>query len=125
MNRKNIGQNIRTLRRQSGMTQAAIAEKTGVSTDHISHVEIGSGTISLPLLIEICKLLEVTPNDILAGEYTPDSLDEKSYLQESSFTVKDFSMEDINPEDRMLLQHIYEYMTNRKKTTNHKKNEYA
>lgn len=125
MNRKNIGQNIRTLRRQSGMTQAAIAEKTGVSTDHISHVEIGSGTISLPLLIEICKLLEVTPNDILAGEYTPDSLDEKSYLQESSFTVKDFSMEDINPEDRMLLQHIYEYMTNRKKTNNHKKNEYA
>lgn len=123
MNRKNIGQNIRTLRRQSGMTQAAIAEKTGVSTDHISHVEIGSGTISLPLLIEICKLLEVTPNDILAGEYTPDSLEETAYLQEGSFTVKDFAMEDINPEDRMLLQHIYEYMTNRKKKNNCKKDE--
>ena len=74
MDRKNIGLNIRALRRQAGMTQAQMAEKTGVSTDHISHVEIGSGTISLPLLIELCNLLEVTPNDILAGEYRPNPI---------------------------------------------------
>lgn len=115
MNRKNIGQNIRTLRRQCGMTQAVMAEKTGVSTDHISHVEIGSGTISISLLIEICKLLEVTPNDVLAGEYTPDRLEKAPSFKESSFSAKQFSAEDINPEDMMLLQHIYQYMINRKK----------
>lgn len=82
MNRKNIGQNLSTLRRQCGMTQAQIAEKTGVSTDHISHVEIGSGTISLPLLIEICKLLNATPNDILAGEYASDSAEDDICLAE-------------------------------------------
>lgn len=116
MNRKNIGQNLRTLRRQCGMTQAEIAEKTGVSTDHISHVEIGSGTISLPLLIEICKVLEVTPNDILAGEYTPDVSEENLQLQEGHFLDNEISFKNINPEDMMLLHHIYQYMTNRKKS---------
>lgn len=115
MNRKNIGQNIRTLRRQCGITQAVMAEKTGVSTDHISHVEIGSGTISISLLIEICKLLEVTPNDVLAGEYTPDRLENAPSLKEGSPFMKNISSEDINPEDMMLLQHIYQYMSNRKK----------
>lgn len=115
MNRKNIGQNIRTLRKQYGMTQAEIAEKTGVSTDHISHVEIGSGTISLPLLIEICKLLEVTPNDILAGEYTPELPAEHNSFQENNFLEQKISSKNINPEDMMLLQYIYQYMTNRKK----------
>ena len=115
MNRKNIGQNLGTLRRQSGMTQAQIAEKTGVSTDHISHVEIGSGTISLPLLIEICKLLEVTPNDILAGEYTVESSEETMNFYENSAYGKELSYENVNPEDRLLLNYIYQFMANRKK----------
>lgn len=115
MDRKNIGLNIRALRRQAGMTQAQMAEKTGVSTDHISHVEIGSGTISLPLLIELCNLLEVTPNDILAGEYRPNPIDEIDMFQEGSLSEKDFSSKKINPEDMMLLQYIYRYMTKRGK----------
>lgn len=112
MNRKNIGQNLRTLRRQCGMTQAQIAEKTGVSTDHISHVEIGSGTISLPLLVEICKLLEVTPNDILTGEYLPEH-DEDTFQEDNSYD-NEISFKDINPDDRMLLEHMYQFMTKRK-----------
>lgn len=115
MNRKNIGQNLSTLRRQCGMTQAQIAERTGVSTDHISHVEIGSGTISLPLLIEICKLLEATPNDILAGEYASDSMEDDICLAENSAYAKGISFDDVNPEDRMLLNYLYQFMVNRKK----------
>lgn len=115
MNKKNIGQNLRTLRRQCGITQADLAEKTGVSTDHISHAEIGSGTISLPLLIEICRLLEVTPNDVLAGEYTPDISEEEANFHEDGLYDRAISFEDVNPEDRMLLEHMYQFMTKRKK----------
>lgn len=115
MNKENIGQNLRTLRRQCGMTQAKLAEKTGVSTDHISHAEIGSGSISLPLLLEICKLLEVTPNDILAGEYSPYVPEGEENVWEESKYDKEISFEDVNPEDRMLLEHMYQFMTKRKK----------
>ena len=115
MNRKNIGQNLRTLRRQCGMTQAQMAENTGVSTDHISHVEIGSGTISLPLLIEICKLLGVTPNDILAGEYTSNTTEETESLLEEGTYGSEISFQNINPDDRMLLSHMYQFMAKRRK----------
>ena len=115
MNKKNVGQNLRTLRRQCGMTQADLAERTGVSTDHISHAEIGSGTISLPLLIEICRLLEVTPNDILAGEYAPDTSEKSGVLGENGLYDRTISFKDVNPEDRMLLEHMYQFMTKRKK----------
>lgn len=115
MNKENIGQNLRTLRRQCGITQAELAEKTGVSTDHISHAEIGSGSISLPLLIAICKLLEVTPNDILAGEYSPNTAGEEEDVCEESKYDREISFRDVNPEDRMLLEHMYQFMTKRKK----------
>ncbi len=115
MNRKNIGQNLRTLRRQCGMTQAQLAEKIGVSTDHVSHAEIGFGSISLPLLLEICKLLDVTPNDILAGEYTPDYVDEK-VMEERALYGKDIVFEDVNPDDRMLLSYLHQFMLRRKRT---------
>lgn len=114
MNRKNIGQNLRTLRRQCGMTQAQLAEKIGVSTDHVSHAEIGFGSISLPLLLEICKLLDVTPNDILAGEYTPDYVDEK-YVEEHGQYGRKIVFEDVNPEDRMLLSYLHQFMYKRRR----------
>jgi len=114
MNKKNIGQNLGVLRRQSGMTQAELAEETGVTTDHISHVEIGSGTISLPLLLNICNLLDVTPNDILAGEYGLDVAGEMGSQGEIP-SLCEFSWNEINPSDRILLNYLYQFMANRKR----------
>lgn len=119
MNKKNIGQNLSVLRRQCGMTQAQMAEETGVTTDHISHVEIGSGTISLSLLLNICKLLEVTPNDILAGEYESDVAD-KAGIRENSSYVSEISWDHINPSDRILMNYLYQFMVNRKRESSFK-----
>lgn len=114
MNKKNIGQNLGTLRRQCGMTQSQIAEQIGVSIDHISHVEIGKGSISLALLLKICKLMNVTPNDILAGEYGTKSADEDDLFREDAEYGGDISLEDLNPGDRILMKYMYQFMVNRK-----------
>lgn len=97
------------------MTQAQLAQEIGVSTDHISHAEIGSGSISLPLLLDICKLLGVTPNDLLAGEYVPDSADDDILMEEEGLDRKTLSFQNINPDDRMVLNHMYQFMARRKK----------
>lgn len=114
MNKKNIGQNLGTLRRQCGMTQSQIAEQIGVSIDHISHVEIGKGSISLALLLKICKLMNVTPNDILAGEYGTKSADEDNAFQEEAEYGGDISLEELNPGDRILMKYMYQFMVNRR-----------
>lgn len=114
MNRKKVGQNLHTLRRQCKMTQAQIAKSIGVTTDHISHIEIGAGTVSLPLMLEICKLLNVTPNDILAGEYTPDSTEENTDFREEHTYCSEIALDKISPDDTVLLKHMYQFMLNRK-----------
>jgi len=62
---KRIGRNIREVRRSQGLTQDVLAEKVELSSNHISHVEIGSSPVSLPALIKICEILGVTADRLL------------------------------------------------------------
>jgi transcriptional regulator with XRE-family HTH domain len=64
---KLIGKNIRSYRKKKGITQEQLAELTELSTNHISHVEIGSTPISLPALITICEVLGITADQVLYG----------------------------------------------------------
>ena len=42
-----IGKRIRVLRKQNHMTQAELAEKVGISTSFIGHIELGTRIASL------------------------------------------------------------------------------
>ena len=106
--KKNIGYNICTLRRECGMTQAQLAEKIDVSASQIAHMESGDRSLSLQLLLNLCTVMKVTPNDILAEAYVQDDSGE---LQEE----KSISLSDIGPEDGQLLKYIHHYLANKKK----------
>lgn len=61
---KSIGYNIQLARRKKGFMQEILAEKCNVSTKYISALEIGCSSGSIPLIINICNILEITPNYI-------------------------------------------------------------
>ena len=69
MNLKNVGANIKRLRKKNGLTQAQLAEKADISTVHMSHIETGSVAMSLECLVNISNGLKTTPNNILFGEF--------------------------------------------------------
>ncbi len=69
MNLKSLGLNIKKYRKGLKYTQLELAEKTNLSTVHISHIENGSVKMSVDTLISMCNVLKVTPNDILEGQY--------------------------------------------------------
>ncbi|HIR85668.1 MAG TPA: helix-turn-helix transcriptional regulator [Candidatus Limivicinus faecipullorum] len=48
-----IGQRIRTLRREKKLSQEQLAEKVWISTTHMSHIENGSTKLSLPVLVDL------------------------------------------------------------------------
>lgn len=56
-----IGLRISYFRKMQNMTQAQLAEKVHISKNYLSHIESGSSNkaVSLPLLIEISKALEI------------------------------------------------------------------
>lgn len=113
MNKKQIGQNIQFLRKNYGMTQAELAEITGYSVDHISHVEAGFHSISLQFLLILCKTLDVTPNDVLTGEYEEELL-ESDATHLNSLRDRTLTLKNLNARDIMLLDYLYQYMEKRK-----------
>ena len=65
MNYYEIGQRIRKIRKAHGLSQEELAEKIGISTTHMSHIETGNTKLSLPVLVSIASVLEVQTNDLL------------------------------------------------------------
>ncbi len=60
-----IGQRIRKYRKEKGLSQEQLAEKIWISTTHMSHIETGSTKLSLPVLVDISKVLDVSTDELL------------------------------------------------------------
>lgn len=60
-----IGQRIRKYRKAHSFSQEILAEKVGISTTHMSHIETGNTKLSLPVLVKLSLILEVSTDDIL------------------------------------------------------------
>ena len=55
--RQRIGQRIADLRKQHGMTQQALADKTGLIRAHISRIERGRYSVGFDTLQQIAEAL--------------------------------------------------------------------
>lgn len=65
MNYYEIGQRIRKMRKAHDLSQEELAEKIGISTTHMSHIETGNTKLSLPVLVSISQALGVQTDDLL------------------------------------------------------------
>lgn len=61
-----IGQRIRKFRKAHGFSQEELAERVGISTTHMSHIETGNTKLSLPVLVELAAALEVSTDELLS-----------------------------------------------------------
>jgi hypothetical protein len=66
-----IGARIRKLRRQRLMTGERLAELADTSKANISHIETNNTKLSLAMLVRIANALQVTPNELLADNLSP------------------------------------------------------
>ena len=60
-----IGQRVRQLRMQLGVSQEELGKGCGVSFQQIQKYEKGINRISVSRMLEFCDVLQTTPNDIL------------------------------------------------------------
>jgi transcriptional regulator with XRE-family HTH domain len=60
-----IGQRVRQLRMQLGMSQQALGEECGISFQQIQKYEKGANRVSVARMLEFCEHLQTTPNDII------------------------------------------------------------
>lgn len=90
-----IGNRIREKRTISNLTQAALAEKAGIEPSNLSHIERGATKVSLPTLMNIANVLEVTLDELVYG----------SLIKNSHVSVKmiDEVLADCTPQEQMVL----------------------
>lgn len=63
-----IGQRIRRIRKARKLSQEALAEKVGISTTHMSHIETGNTKLSLPVFVDLALTLEIQTDSLLFDE---------------------------------------------------------
>lgn len=68
MNYYEIGQRIRRYRKALNLSQEELAEKVGISTTHMSHIETGNTKLSLPVLVDLSNVLSVQTDAVIFGE---------------------------------------------------------
>ncbi|MEG2000580.1 MAG: helix-turn-helix transcriptional regulator [Evtepia sp.] len=65
INYLDIGKRIRSARLAKGFSQEQLAERVGVGTTHISHIETGNTIASMKIFIAIVDTLEVSADALL------------------------------------------------------------
>lgn len=79
MNQIKIGAFISERRKAKGWTQSQLAEKLEITDKAVSKWETGRSMPDLSLFLPLCTLLEVTLNELFAGEYiAEEKLKEKA-----------------------------------------------
>jgi len=65
--RRILGENIRTYRKQTRMSQEKLAERADLNTTYVSAVERGEENISVDALVRISIALKVSLADLIRG----------------------------------------------------------
>ena len=92
MDQCKIGQLIRQLRREKGLTQEELAERFRVSVRTVSRWETGKNLPDLDLLIALTDFFEVDLRGLLQGERSDRRMDQE--MRETVRQVADYSGEE-------------------------------
>ena len=68
MDQKKIGRFIAERRKEQNLTQMQLAESLGITDRAISKWENGRALPDCSIMLDLCKILEISVNDLLSGE---------------------------------------------------------
>lgn len=61
---KDVGNNIKWARKSKGLTQKQVADMLFMTQQQYSRFENGVFQLSYELIIKLCEIYDITPNDI-------------------------------------------------------------
>ncbi|MGI6184359.1 MAG: helix-turn-helix domain-containing protein [Candidatus Fimadaptatus sp.] len=76
MDYEGLGMRVRRARKLAGLTQSELAEKLGISTSFLGHIERGSRKASMDTIVKISNELTVSLDSLLADSLTARSAKE-------------------------------------------------
>ena len=86
--RRQVGANIRALRKKGGLTLEALAGLSGVDTGFLTHVELGQKMPGLLTLAKIAKGLDVSLSSLVANAPSGKADLDYAFLQQVRLVTK-------------------------------------
>lgn len=77
-----MGDKIYRIRKAAGLSQEEAAWQAGISDRAFADIERGATTPRVDSLIKICRVLRVTPNDLLTEDEPEDALSPNNIMQQ-------------------------------------------
>ena len=71
---KDMGERIQSRRKELKITQGQLAEKVGISNNHMSSIETGKQAPSLDTFVSICESLNTRPDYLLLGSISSNNV---------------------------------------------------
>lgn len=100
-----VGSNIKMIRLAKGMTQEQLAERLNRSVNFVSLIELGKSGMSVPTIIDICNVLDVSSESLFKGllDYKIENKDK--------FIIETISV--LSNEDKDVVMNLIKYIVNR------------
>ena len=89
MDQKKIGNFLKELRKEKGITQEQFAEQLGVSGRTVSRWETGNNMPDISLLVAIAEFFEVSIPEVINGERKSGNMNEE--IKEVAETLSDYA----------------------------------
>ena len=89
MNQQKIGEFLKHLRKDKGLTQEQLAEEFGVSSRSVSRWENGNTMPDISIIIELADFYDVDIREIICGERKSENMDKE--LKDTLVTVADYA----------------------------------
>lgn len=99
---RKIGQRIRNIRKECGITQQDLSSIISVNQSYIAQVEQGKKNITIDTLAKISNALEVSLSDLLQG------LDNKDTRQTSAFVRINTILDSTTTNDHEMILQVLE-----------------
>lgn len=93
LNYKLVGQRLRAIRKKRGLTQEQLAELAGISPQHCSGIETGAAKVSLPTLVNLSNVLNVSMDELLLDSVSAAS--KPGLMKEVETVFSDASADEI------------------------------
>ena len=107
MDQVQIGQFIKTIRKEKNLTQREVANRLGISEKTVSKWETGNGLPEVSLMLPLCELLEISVNELLSGE----RLDGKQYFERAEQNIMSLIQEKAEAKKKIIIAVIVAVIT--------------
>lgn len=97
MNQEKIGAFIAKRRKEKKMTQAKLASYLGITDRAVSKWERGKGLPDPVYMLELCRLLDISVNELLTGEF----IEETKYQQKAEDNLLTMAMQEAKQTKKM------------------------